>query len=44
MGIYEVPYHRTLKFSINLNRVFHIYLVSKRLIYVNYNKNFRPNQ
>ena len=31
MGIYEVPLHRTLKFSTNLNRVFRIYLVIQRL-------------
>jgi len=29
LGIYEVPLHRTLKFSTNLNGVFRIYLVSK---------------
>lgn len=29
LGIYEVPLHRTLNFSTNLNRVFRIYLVSK---------------
>ena len=30
LGIYAVPLCRTQKFSINLNRVLHIYLVSKR--------------
>ena len=29
-GIYAVPLHRYLKFNTNLNRVLHIYLVSKR--------------
>ena len=29
-GIYAVPDAETLKFSINLNRVLRIYLVSKR--------------
>ena len=33
-GIYAVPLHQTLKFSINLNRVLHIYLVSKRFIMI----------
>jgi hypothetical protein len=35
LGIYEVPLHRTLKISVNLNRVFHIYLVSSSYYYEN---------
>ena len=36
MGVYAVPDAETLKFSINLNRVLHIYLVSKRIFFMDY--------
>lgn len=32
-GIYAIPEAVILKFNINLNRVLHIYLVSKRFYY-----------
>ena len=41
LGIYAVPEAETLKLSINLNRVLHIYLVSKRFYYGKFRKVFR---
>jgi hypothetical protein len=37
LGIYAVPDAETLKYSTNLNRVLHIYLVIQRFIYMELN-------